>query len=149
MCNSCSLRLRVHILSVEGVSSSGWHISQRQARIYWRYSEEDQWDEQAFFHRASVMTTRPDNQPHCKYKFLGMRNTEPLQTLFGETNTHLLLPSGLMKPGYCHVKWFFHVCQQRNTGTEVPVRKCLSPRQFLCLWQCSLHSTTHCRVFVW
>lgn len=39
--------------------------------------------------------------------FLGVRIIALLHALFGETNTHLLLPAGLTKPGYCHCKWFF------------------------------------------
>lgn len=87
------------------------------------------------------MTSRLDNPPHYKPKLVfRSENYSTTPRSLWRNNTHLLLPAGLTKPGYCHCKRFFSCVstqehRNRNVCEKVPVRK----RQFFfCLWQCSL-----------
>lgn len=137
-CSNYLLWWGAHLLAVEEVSTSGWHVSQRQAQVYWTYTRDEQWEEQTF--AGSVVwpggwIVHPIANTGL---FLRKRNTVLLQTLFGEAHTHLLLLAGLTKPGYCHCKWFFHMCQHDHTETEMSVTLCLPLRWVFCLWQGSL-----------
>lgn len=131
-CSSYFLGLGADVLTAEVVSSSGWHVGQRQAMIYRTFSKDERWVEWAFFHRVGVMTSRLDNPPHCKHKLVfRSKNYSTTPRSLWRNNTHLLLPAGLTKPGYCHCKWFFSCVstqehRNRNVCAKVSVRK----RQF-------------------